>query len=321
MQQVLFVSPKVGFELSIRTGPDREPGPLAVYRSADGGRTWPRKVFAVQDDTAAPIALRRIGASGVALVGLPGAVYLAAPGGWRTIRVPGTPVGSMSVSFASAHVWYALGNMEGAAGYDTATLYRSTDTGASWRVAGQFGGDPMTGIGFSAPDSGWLGQISPLIGSGALSRIAISSSGRMLSGRPSRFSAAGTSLARYQMATDPPIMSTPEDGVLPVIQQSGPSRVWLAVTRDGGDRWSEPRELPGSVYAFADATHIVAASGNRIWRSADGGRTWRAALLPKAMQCVALDFLGVEDGWAAVRDQAAWRVLVTRDGGRTWTAP
>lgn len=124
------------------------------------------------------------------------------------------------------------------------------------------------------------------------------------------------------------------------------------VTRDGGTNWQYANYLkyPGFV-EFVDATNGWAwTSGpghyaeskptepvvGKLYRTTDGGRTWRTIPLDKAleellrtgMDVVQLDFVTDKVGWALLREtdlkkadnERLTRLLKTVDGGYSWTS-
>lgn len=123
-------------------------------------------------------------------------------------------------------------------------------------------------------------------------------------------------------------------------------RFLVLTTADGGKRWhwiqdaALPRAQPGEGAFAASGTCVVtvgrthawigtgAAATARVLRTADGGRTWSAALAPipggPAAGVATLAFRdtlrGVALGGniAAADDSVTANVAVTEDGGRTW---
>ena len=317
-EQLLFVSMKVGFALAVENQTTADTGPVVVYRTSDGGRLWSR-VFQTGLSTAAPVRLRAVGSSEIAIVGVSGTVYIARDSGgpWRSVQLPGQTTGADFVNFATPAVWYALGNVTGAMGTDAGTVYRSGDAGATWNRVFKFTGLPMTGISFSDPAaaSGWIGQISPNLGSAVLGRTA---SGNGATGHVP----LGTdALLKFQLATNPPIYFSPSDGVLPIVTQASPASTWLSMTRDGGAHWSVPVRLPGNVYAFTDLTHLWASGDNRLWRSENGGKTWQSEKLPKGYSVTSIVFTSSSNGWALAQSGGHVWLIATHDGGLHWATP
>ncbi len=315
--QLLFAPPEIGFALAVEHHPGSDTGPVDVFRTGDGGRSWSR-VFQTPLTTAAPVALRRMGPSHVALVGLTGVVYVApagAGGPWRSVHLPGQTTGADFVSFATPTVWYVLGDVMGAMGHDSAQLYCSVDTGATWQRVEKVGGTPMTGVSFSTPalDSGWVGMSPPVPGVVTLARTG--------KGVPvGRVPVDRSLLRKYVLTALPPTFFSSDEGVLPIVTGTMPPMTWLTTTRDGGAHWSVPVRLPRNVYAFTDAEHFWAAGANGLWRSVDGGKHWMATALPQGFAVTALDFLTVQRGWALVQHDGRLWVISTHDGGRHWAS-
>lgn len=323
-RQVLFVSPLVGYAMAIEGNAAQYGVPLVVYRTEDGGTSW-RRSLRVPLDTSAPVALRRLGPAQFALVGLTEAVYVTSLRGeaWRRVPIPPTTwLGAQSITFATNKSWYVLGNLGGGMGEDTATIYHSDNAGATWSVEADVGRDglvsPMTGITFSTPQFGWIGQMPP-----ASPPVTV-----LRTGDGGRTWAAITApklnddiLLRVQVATQPPTFFSEHRGVLPIVEETIPAVTWLATTKNGGATWSKPVHVPGNIYAISDAQHVWAAQGNHVWVSADGGSHWQVRTLPKGLQITSLDLLGAHHAWAIATYHGRIKLLATQDGGRHWTSP
>ena len=103
-------------------------------------------------------------------------------------------------------------------------------------------------------------------------------------------------------------------------------------TDDGGDTW-ETRPLPHdaslSSFLTADlgwATRIecgapsAGACTTAIFSTIDGGRTWdEVGRAPGGVNYTTLTFTNATRGWVTTYDHKGGRILVTMDGGRTWT--
>jgi photosystem II stability/assembly factor-like uncharacterized protein len=117
------------------------------------------------------------------------------------------------------------------------------------------------------------------------------------------------------------------------------ARTWYAagrrllVSRDGGRTWSArslPRGAALTTFASAEVGFTVARTscGRQIWKTTDGGGTWRPLPITCARSYSSLEFVDAQTGWAAtgVRDYdygselEAGPVLIRRtdDGGATW---
>ena len=97
-------------------------------------------------------------------------------------------------------------------------------------------------------------------------------------------------------------------------------------TSDGGVSWHALRQLPPLGLLDGVDWRAVATQGNQVWivgapgsivlHSADAGRTWHAQATGQTIPLYAVDFRTPTDGVAA---GALGTILVTTDGGQTWT--
>ena len=241
-------------------------------------------------------------------------------------QVSGTAVRLRGVSAVDARVAWA----SGAGG----TYARTTDGGRTWQ-AGQVPGaadlDFRDVDAFDA-DTAYLLAIGP----GDRSRIYKTADGGRtwaLQFQNRRAAAFYDCMAFWDRARGLAI-SDPVDGRFLVIR-----------TEDGGRTWDEidPAGMPPALEGeggFAASGTCVAVSGRadawfgtggpkgpRVFRSGDGGRTWRAAAAPLAGgQAAGVFSLSFRDGrrGAAVggdytkEKEAEGNAALTDDGGRTW---
>jgi photosystem II stability/assembly factor-like uncharacterized protein len=285
---------------------------LVVAATADGGRTW-RRALEVTARTTGPFGLVACGSRAVALAGEPGVLDVSLDQGrrWRTVPLPGQ---ATLVSLPGPRLWFAIGDVVGAAGTETGTLYRSVDGGRHWRRVGRIPavGD-ITGLGFRDARVGWVG----LHVAGGPPRILATQDG----GR--RWSVAALPPSRGPTTPDtlPPTFAGPV-GVLPLVAGGSPAKVELAVSNDGGRSWPMRVALPAGTAWGVTRTGVawVAEPDGRLWLGGLG-RPGRAERLPGAVAVLAVDFLDARRGWAAVAVPGGYRVLRTADGGITWTRP
>jgi photosystem II stability/assembly factor-like uncharacterized protein len=266
-----------------------------VLRSADGGRTWRRSL---------PVR------------------YARAYAAW-------SPVGP-----DAQHLFLAL-DEGAAAGSQGEALFASGDGGHTWRfrttttfarvVPGRlpFGCD-KNGVGFATPTRGFAG-------------------GNCAGGRPFLYR-SGDGGRRWHFAPLPGLGSCQCDVSAPTF--FSPRAVALTVfgayeatgyrpvgrvywTTDGGDHWRPSRAgfgRPTLAVAVAPATAwaITAPPGhlrgpfNRLWRTADSGRTWRVSTVPFDAQNYRLDVVNAQVAFAYPTVGGAAALVRTTDGGRSW---
>lgn len=272
-----------------------------IQVTADGGRTWTTVWRSTQAD------LDWVGFAGAAHGFVAGATFPAAgaagtplllttaDGGrtWRAIR-PSLPAGAAAAwtglrfDFVSPSVGYALTDADFTMGpTGIGDVLRTTDGGRTWTASTLPGGTATGGLAFLSATTGF---------------------------------ATGSSAACL-------------------------GAIWE--TTDGGATW---RMLPATCSTafrlhsldFVDAAHGFAGGGRTdkfgttdwqaVLATADGGQTWAAVDLNRATQdslggaFTRLHFVDARHGWGLTggcvmgqNSPCAGQVLVTADGGRTWT--
>jgi photosystem II stability/assembly factor-like uncharacterized protein len=127
-------------------------------------------------------------------------------------------------------------------------------------------------------------------------------------------------------------MASPQVGW--AVVGSAPSRR-VAKSLDGGRTWRVRvrAALPVLALAAPDPHHVDllegcpegTCRGAALYASADGGATWRLRWRSRSLDAYALSFPTPSAGYAVVgpppgAPRGAFRLLATRDGGRTWDA-
>lgn len=268
---------------------------FAVERSGDGGRTW-RRSRPFRD------------AIGAAAVGRPFAID-------------------------ERHLYLAVG--EGAAaGSSSEALFTSSDGGRSWHFRTRtsttdprllpFGCD-KNGFGFATPTRGWAG-------------------GYCAGGRPFfyRTDDGGRSWRRQALPapqqcaceTSAPRFFTSRIGVLYVdgFTTNGGGKPFARVywTSDGGEHWrgSGPAVGRTNRIAFSGPRRVwltgqqpgnLRAPFDRLFRTTDAGATWQTTKLDFDASNYLLDPISGTTAFAAGSSDDATSILVTHDGGRSWT--
>jgi photosystem II stability/assembly factor-like uncharacterized protein len=287
ISQLRFATTRVGYLF----------GP-ALYQTGDGGRTWrrvpSRPVEALEPSAGAVI--RVVYDHG----GCPGPCTrtvqetTAGSATWRTLlRIPfASAAGGVTaqVIWPGSPVIYVpvYGNL--AAGYGQAVIFRSTDGGSSWQRLS----DPCFGAGqpvhdaaaLAAAPGGYLAVLC-LSRTGTGSTFVRTSTDYGSSWSPPRTVPGGTrNHLNLVAAASPGRLVAATGGV----SGSGPFTYRLAVSTDGGRRWSTAvtgttqlmPQAPGTAFlGFEDPTTGRWISDARhIWTTHDGGLHWLQRAFP-----------------------------------------
>jgi photosystem II stability/assembly factor-like uncharacterized protein len=280
---------------------------LAVYRTADGGRTW---------QAGTPVASSFVAQLIVRLA------FIDDHHGWLLTDDQATRT-IYSTTDGGVH-WNQI--------------VRASTTNPS--TLGTLGaGCPESGMTFIDGDTGWLtwdcrpprppvaAVILPPPGTKAPLGLLVASTrdgGRTWQrvALPSYPSSGRSVCSAY-----PPVFALPY-GVLPVTCQDGHNAVFR--TDDGGHNWSFLRpptdsELAIDDFIDADTGWEVSptASGNDLYQTTDGGRDWvlaKRGLFPDQV-VTAFQFVDAGTGFVyTLPSGGPLQLLKTTDGGKTWTA-
>jgi photosystem II stability/assembly factor-like uncharacterized protein len=285
----------------------KPPTTLRLFRSADGGRHW---------HALPPLRL--------------GTFYYA-----HTLTFINRETGWLEVirNVAAGSVWF--------------DLYRTLDGGGHWRRVLQVGsphslpGAPLgcdlcdSSLTFSSRMTVWFTGCWCGVGTGSSFLYVSRNAGRTwralaVSQPPHR--------GKITIATLPPILFDPRNGVLPTVvlgsnpgKSGGTSEFFDAyVTHDGGRHWTPTTPVPISrlegypafPYSFPDARHGFFVSGNRLYRTSDGGQHWQARPMPIPLERDgSVQFLDGRRGWAFRPGDTQGRRSIlwqTADSGESW---
>jgi len=95
--------------------------------------------------------------------------------------------------------------------------------------------------------------------------------------------------------------------------------VRTAATTDGGLTWSLQQLAQSAALedvAYFDSLTAVAASGQGVWRTTNGGASWNGVLPANSR---AVSFLNKTDGVVGGQISGNWGIFRTTDGGATWS--
>ncbi|HLF15371.1 MAG TPA: T9SS type A sorting domain-containing protein [Bacteroidota bacterium] len=232
-----------------------------LLKSTDGGNLWS------EVDVALPVGLFWIntvwftdnlnGWIGCSYGGGSGGIYRTTNGGLNWVNQTGTVDGANGIFFLNNVIgWFVSG------GY----IYRTTDSGSTWRIRRVLSDIWLTNIFFINPDSGWAGGYQGIY--------------RTIDGG---LSWHRTDSSDVQYIIDDLVFVNSITGWF-VTEQ--PSRIFR--TDDGGMSWveqSHPLSIysyPKSVYFETESEGWVAGSGfnGKILHTTDGGAHWNAMDIP-----------------------------------------
>jgi photosystem II stability/assembly factor-like uncharacterized protein len=305
----------------------------SLQRTADGGAHWtPQltleypKLFArdmrfLDAQTGAVMPIVVVGGRGES------ALYVTTDGGqhWTRRTVPATAHPASGMDFVSAGEGYVL--MDAGSG---PAVFHTVDGGGTWQqVALLPSGVHLEGMRFLDAAHGWIaatsgGQVS------TLSYLATTDGGHTWDEEPFPglpvLTPPAPSFLETPRFTDPlhgfATFAAPQPaaaGATPGAGKFGTQAVFVYATSDGGRTWSPVGASPGGSLAFAvlDERDVLVVTDTAAIVSRDRGATWQQlGTLPGRGSWV--DFPNPRDGFAG--DPGSRALLVTHDGGRTWTS-
>jgi photosystem II stability/assembly factor-like uncharacterized protein len=285
LETVDFLDGQAGF-LASRDASGR-PGPIALYRSRDGGRHWGRVDLPGGGAGGPPSFVDA--RDGWAWEPSPPGLYATADGGahWRRLDAAGLPdlgprPGSLWFRDA-AHGWAAL-----PAGDGPPALYATADGGESW-----------TELPLPAPAGGWPAGSRFEVGPPA---IAPDGRGHLQVTELVPWEFRQVVLAHWVAATG-------DAGV-----------TWSAAQRLPD---TPPETLVGSSTGRADGSACWAWSTDELVTTRDGGGHWTALAVPPGWRILRVQAIDAVTAWVAAsvadgRGNARWRLFSTGDAGISW---
>jgi photosystem II stability/assembly factor-like uncharacterized protein len=322
---VTFVSADEGWVLgSVSCGSTRC---AAIERTGDGGRTWvpaPGPNSAVVSglgvDTRATTGIARL------RFATPSDGWAFGPDLWAThdggvtwarVSVPGLPSGSAIVALEAAHGSVNAAFYDGAQHFRIATSPVGSDAWSLSPLQVAVGGGPVPEIQLVlSGDTGWLLENDRTVVGGA--RLV---GGTWRTWKPACADVTGPAAIAASSSTD--VVASCDMGLW-----SSPQGNHLFVSGDGGATFAEtgsrvPVTLGGGVATPGTSTIIVSGTDSTesvLVGSFDGGQTWSTVLQAGSVGLADLGFTTPTQGVVVAIGTGAGRLLMTHDGGRTWSA-
>ncbi len=322
---VTFVSADEGWVLgSVPCGSTRC---AAIERTGDGGRTWvpapgPNSavVSGIGMDTGATSGIARL------RFATPSDGWAFGPDLWAThdggvtwarVSVPGLPSGSAIVALEAAHGSVNAVFYDGAQHFRIATSPVGSDAWSLSPLQVAVGGGPVPAIQLVlSGDTGWLLENDRTVVGGA--RLV---GGTWRTWKPACADVTGPAAIAASSSTD--VVASCDMGLW-----SSPQGNHLFVSGDGGTTFAEtgsrvPVTLGGGVATPGTSTIVVSGTNSTqsiLVGSFDGGQTWSTVLQAGSVGLADLGFTTPTQGVVVAIGAGAGRLLMTHDGGRTWSA-
>jgi len=315
----------------------------AVWRTADGGRTWTNVLTpAGHPPAGVPLAAGLLGPDTAWVVASDGGavtVYRTTDGGqaWTHTSVAiANPDPALSadpveqprfVTFVDpthGWLWVSVGP---AMGGEAGTLLATSDGGAHWTAVSVAApqGVPTevpylgikSGVTFTSTTRGWFTVQATIRAPASL--YATHDGGHHWTRQPLPLSVANADIVGLS-----PIAGK---GAFSVLEsRQGALSLAVVPTPKGDAAWNAGHPLAshttGFFLSFADSEHGFATDGKSMFVTTDGGATWTSFAPNRPLQGVTqLDFVSQTLGFAIMpRPNRGDVVLSTTDGGHTWQA-
>ncbi len=324
-QSATFVSADEGWVLGIQHCSGAPC--LTLAHTVDGGHTW-----AVGPTPATAVAFPTTGGAGPELqvrfathdegwifgtVGGRPVVWATLDGGavWTPQTLPGL---TSSASIAGLETAQGLVHVVGLSGttfvIDTAQV--GTETWTRSPVSVPVGGSPVPQAGITLQQSGgWIVENDRVVAGGA----ELGADGAWRTWRPPCTRLSGPAYLAASTASD--LAAVCDTGLF-----NGTAHNELFVSSDGGARFTPAGAVPSGVASIASpvaSTVVGTVTGSgAIDATFDGGASWRTVYDAPGQTITQVGFENAQQGVAisGAAGSPAGQLLMTRDGGHTWTA-
>jgi photosystem II stability/assembly factor-like uncharacterized protein len=313
-----FVTPSLGWATDTRSSQSLASDDLWIFHTSDGPGHWVKQLHSPwQGGPGARVVFFDqqhgfVYPTGPGLVDL----YRTVDGGahWAHPTVPSGFAGE--VTFADATHGWVLGDAAGAAPEVPEQLYATTNGGDSWfQVASS--AELVFGLAMRGPDEGWDGTTAdgPEV-------LLSQDGGRSWEPRHPPGGGSPPSICSSSVTL------LPGDGLVARFSCKDGSNEQLS-TFDEGQTWMPvdnppPDESSWDRTTFIDRLHWWTMTGGDLWKTADGGQTWKDYGLQINDWEYIPHALDSSHGWAQLlhtgpNESRQSGLVMTADGGIHWT--
>ena len=309
-----FVSPTVGWALDIRSEIPNAGGDFWIFHTTDGARHWTQQYRGKIFEAGYSRTMFFDAASGFVAVGSPIELVRTIDGGSHWIRMSVPSGEAADVQFVDpSHGWLQVPFP-----VDRPRLYETSDGGDTWL---QLASPPKGAIGLAmrSRTEGWLG------GSSSPASVFLTIDGGQT------WQSRGLQLrgvSALGLPCSASVVLMPGSGVMSLASCGfiGPDPY---TSTDQGATWTQlpfppPNRTSINRTTYIDATHGWTMTGGALWKTSDGGVSWRYWGIQLDSWDYSPHAIDARNGWAELERSGATEpsysgLALTSNGGASWT--
>lgn len=323
VKYVDFVSRRNGWITENENGQD------IIYKTSDGGSTWSPILKIKSGGNLANGTVHLFNSNeGFVIDAGTNTLYMTKNdgGSWSKRKLP-TVIAPNMISFPNVNCGWILGDLKGASGQESATLYRTTNGGVSWNIVSHTNnkdekgylpvyGD-KSGIFFKNSTKGWIcGSVNVLGGEW----LYVTHDGGKTWNQQLINRIKDKQYTNSQIQALTPVFTSRNHGFIPLKVNSS---LELFLTNNGGKTWMFSGKLNNinansPLFDFTSKTTGRVAQGSSLWITTTSGKSWSLLSRLKNIQFSGLDFVSKQIGWAIFKHDGQTYLSKTIDGGRNW---
>jgi photosystem II stability/assembly factor-like uncharacterized protein len=309
-----FVSPTVGWALDVRSAIPNAGGDFWIFRTTDGARHWTQQYRGKIFNAGYSRTMFFGAAGGFVAVGSPVQVVRTTDGGAHWMRVATPNAEFADVQFVDPSHGWLLAPFP----MDRPRLYETSNGGDTWVPLA----DPpagVIGLAMRSRSEGWLG------GERSPASVFLSVDGGQ-TWQTRSLQLRGVSALGLPCAASVALLPGSAVMSLASCGFTGPDPY---TSTDWGATWTElpfppPNRTSIDRTTFVDAQHGWTMTGGVLWKTIDGGLTWRYWGIQIDNWDYSPHAIDSRHGWAELQPSGAIQpaftgLALTSDGGTSWT--